>query len=104
VVFCAKCGNEETSDKSFCSKCGAALAVNPNSGETARPYQTRKSRWWYLLPIFFGIIGGIIAYLIVKNDDRPLAKNCLYLGIILTVVEFVIGFIYGAMAAMMSYY
>ncbi len=104
MVFCAKCGNEETSDKSFCSNCGAALAVSPNSGETTRAYQTRKSRWWYLLPIFFGIIGGIIAYLIVKNDDKPLAKNCLYLGIILTVVEFVIGFIYGAMAAMMNYY
>jgi len=42
-----------------------------------------RSNWWYLLPIFLGIIGGIIAYFALRNDDREKAKKCLYLGLIL---------------------
>jgi len=41
---------------------------------------------WYLLPIFFTIIGGIIAYYVIKDDDPKKAKNCLVLGILLTVI------------------
>ena len=44
------------------------------------------SKAWYLLPIFFTIIGGLIMYLVLKDDDRRMAKKGLYLGIILTVV------------------
>ena len=44
----------------------------------------KRSRVWYLLPIFFDIIGGIIAYVALRNDDPKKARNCLYLGFILT--------------------
>ena len=40
-----------------------------------------RSNAWFLLPIFFGIIGGIIAFLVLRHDDSHKAKNCLYLGI-----------------------
>jgi hypothetical protein len=43
-----------------------------------------RSRAWYLLPIFFNIIGGLIAYLVLRHDDPGKAKICLYLGITLT--------------------
>ena len=46
-----------------------------------------RSLWWVLLPIFVGIIGGIIAYFALKNDDYRLAKFCLHLSIVLTIVE-----------------
>jgi hypothetical protein len=46
-----------------------------------------RSRWWYLLPIFFQIIGGVIAYFILRNDDPKKAKNCLWLGITLTAIK-----------------
>ena len=45
--------------------------------------ERQRSNWWYLLPIFLGIIGGIIAYFALRNDDRKKAKKCLYLGLIL---------------------
>lgn len=48
------------------------------------------SKAWYLLPIFFTIIGGLIMYLVLKDDDRRMAKKGLYLGIILTVAGIVI--------------
>ena len=40
-----------------------------------------RSNVWFLLPIFFGIIGGIIAFFILRHDDPRKAKNCLYLGL-----------------------
>lgn len=45
-----------------------------------------RSSIWFLLPIFFNIIGGVIAYFVIKEDDPRKAKNCLYLGIILAAI------------------
>ena len=48
--------------------------------------EKQRSNWWYLLPIFLGIIGGIIAYFALTrgiNADRQKAKKCLYLSLIL---------------------
>ena len=45
-----------------------------------------RSSLWFLLPIFFNVIGGIIAYFVIKEDDPKKAKNCLYLGIILAAI------------------
>ncbi len=49
-----------------------------------------KSNWWFLLPIVFGLIGGIIAYFILRNNDSKKAKNCLYLGIILAIIGIIL--------------
>lgn len=49
-----------------------------------------RSKWWYLLPIFLGVVGGVIAWVALKSYDRKLAKNCLILGISLVVIEIMI--------------
>ncbi len=38
------------------------------------------------MPIFMGLIGGIIAYFVLRGDDSKKAKNCHYLGLILFVI------------------
>lgn len=43
----------------------------------------RRSRLWYLLPIFFSIIGGAIAYYVLKETDPITARNTLWVGVIL---------------------
>ncbi len=48
-----------------------------------------RSLWWVLLPIFLGIFGGIIGYFILKNDDIKLAKFCLHLSIVLTIIQII---------------
>ena len=49
-----------------------------------------RSNFWFLLPIFLSLIGGIIAYFILRHDDPKKAKNCLYLGIILQAIGFLV--------------
>ena len=39
-----------------------------------------RSKWWYLLPIFVNIIGGLIAYFVLRHDDPKKARNCLIIG------------------------
>ena len=61
--------------------------------DNAIPYVSTRSRWWYLLPLFLGIIGGIMAYVALRKDDKKIAKNCLWIGIILTILGYVISYV-----------
>ena len=45
-----------------------------------------RSNAWYLLPIFIGMIGGIIGYLAIRKDDPTKAKNCIYIGIVMMII------------------
>ncbi|MBA4718410.1 MAG: hypothetical protein HRO68_04705 [Nitrosopumilus sp.] len=45
--------------------------------------EKRRSNAWFLLPI---LIGGIIAFFILRHDDPRKAKNCLYLGLAFMVI------------------
>ena len=58
--------------------------VSSNSVRTRR-------KAWYLLPIFFNIVGGIIAYLVMRNDDSVKAKRCLVIGASLFAVNMLFG-------------
>jgi len=71
-IYCSKCGAENEVGSGFCKKCGADL----HAASTEKP-----SNWWYLLPILFGILGGIIGYIVIKVKDEKMAKNILYVGL-----------------------
>lgn len=45
---------------------------------------------WYILPILLGIIGGIIAWLVNRDDDPVKARKFLILGVIFLVLEILV--------------
>ena len=53
------------------------------------PEKTRSNAW-FLLPVFFGMIGGIIAFFILRKDDPCKARNCLYIGIAFMIIGIII--------------
>ena len=53
------------------------------------PEKTR-SDFWFLLPLFFGLIGGFIAYFVLRQDDPKKAKNNIYLALILILRDFLL--------------
>lgn len=53
-------------------------------------YEKKRSNWWFLVPILLGLIGGIIAFFVLKRDDPKKAKNCLYLGVGLFLIGVII--------------
>lgn len=46
----------------------------------------RPTSLWYLVPFFFGILGGIVGYVGFKDDDKEMADNLLIFGIVWTIV------------------
>lgn len=56
-------------------------------------HEKTRSNWWYLLPILVGLIGGVIAYWVLRHDDPNKAKLCLYVGIALAIVGIVINIV-----------
>ena len=68
------------------------------SDEEYYKHYRNASAAYYLLPIFLTWIGSIIIFLLLKNEDPRKAKRGAILGIILTVVFGVIGFLFWAVA------
>ena len=58
--------------------------------------EKRRSNLWFLLPILFGIIGGVIAYFFLRRDDPNKAKKCLFLGLVFMIIGIVFNIIVGS--------
>ena len=54
--------------------------------------ERKRSNWWYLVPILFGLLGGIIGYFALRRDAPEKAKKCFYLGLILTAINIIANF------------
>jgi len=50
----------------------------------------KRSPLWYELPLLFSVIGGLVAYFMIRKDDPKKARNCLLLSVILLVIPVVI--------------
>jgi len=54
-------------------------------------YKEKRARaLWYLLPFLFGIIGGIIAYVGVKDEETEMADSLLIFGIVWSIYLFLV--------------
>ena len=101
--FCGSCGTALASKFAPCPKCGVKTTVKsppppqqqpqqqPPQYQPQHPQQNygyggKPSAAYWLLPIFLQFVGGIIAWVCIKDRDPRMAKNNLILGIILTVV------------------
>ena len=62
--------------------------------------KNRGSITWYLLPIFFGFLGGMAMFFVLKDEDSQLAKNGVKVVAILTIVwVFVIALLWSVLFA-----
>ena len=58
------------------------------------------SKLYYLLPIFLGIIGGVVGYFLLKDRDRKFAERLLIIGLIMIAVWWVASFLFSVLAYM----
>ena len=61
--------------------------------------QRQRSKAWYLLPVFFGILGGIIGFFVMRHDSPKMARNSLIIGVANLVVGIIIGYV-GSLATL----
>jgi len=54
--------------------------TDPNQDKRIFYQRPSSNVLWYLLPVFLGIVGGMAAYFILKEDEPRKAKICLFIG------------------------
>jgi len=97
---CPQCGKEVPEDLKLCPYCG--WRSTPSS-LSYTPYVKKPTSWWYLVPFLLGLIGGILGYIAVKDEDKEMADNLLFIGIIMTFIGIlVIWAIYSYYISMLS--
>ena len=47
---------------------------------------------WYLVPFFFGIIGGLVGYVDTKDRDKDMANNLLVFGVVWSLFLFFVSY------------
>jgi len=97
-LYCASCGAPNPGDSLFCENCGSKLASQQGPGVStgALQYATtgkKTSAAWWLMPIFLGWIGGIVAWLVVRENDKSKARRLLWTGIAITAFWFILGIV-----------
>ena len=80
-------------NRSSCSVCGVVIEGKecPNCNIQNPNYRKKSYSGMYALSILLGILGGIIAWASLRNENPNVGTNCLIVGIITTVVSMIIG-------------
>jgi hypothetical protein len=88
-IPCPRCGTVNNTANIFCEHCGTNLSTAAQSFTSSAASNTvpvkKVPGWWWLMPIFLGWLGGVIAWLVVKESDRKTAMTLLWVGIGLSV-------------------
>jgi hypothetical protein len=97
---CQHCGTVNAVNNRFCENCGKQL-IRENVANTA-PYTANKtmqvsqktgqiSLAIWILPVLFGVLGGLMAWGLTRGSDGKKAKNMLVIGIVMTVAWILVG-------------
>jgi len=53
-------------------------------------FPSKPTKLWYLVPFFFGLLGGLVAYIGVRDQDRDIATNLLAFSIFITIIDVIL--------------
>lgn len=88
-ITCSRCGASNPSESDFCDNCGSIIKV-AKSGRTELQVQTTDKKpsgaWWLL--IFVPVVGGIIAWSMLRKQDRNLANRIFIVSLTITLIIF----------------
>jgi len=89
VLNCYFCGKELPQGTNYCSSCDHETITD----DPFKKKPTKKRPYlWYILPLLLGIVGGVIAYFILKNEPKE-RKYCLIIGGVVNVIGFIVNWI-----------
>ena len=98
AINCGERMTESVTSEKFCSNCGAKIdskaVICPSCGVKQATIDEGVSSLWYLVPLFFGFIGGIVAWAVNKDRNPAKARKMLIFGILWTVLLIVLSILF----------
>lgn len=88
MSYCPKCGKQVSDQDRFCLNCGAQLDVQVITSPISKP-----TSLWYVIAFVLNILGGIIGYFAVKDNDQNMANRLLIVGFVSLVLLFIFVFV-----------
>jgi uncharacterized membrane protein YvbJ len=88
-VNCARCGASNPPESDFCSNCGSIIKAAKSSHKELQVQTTDKKpsgAWWLL--IFVPVVGGIIAWSMLRKQDRNLTNRIFIMSLTITLIIF----------------
>jgi hypothetical protein len=79
---CPLCGTHVIGYGHTCPNCEIIITYENQKKE-------HSTGGWYLVSILFGLLGGIIGYVALRQDNPGAANNCLIIGVIITILSFI---------------
>jgi hypothetical protein len=87
-IICYDCKKVIPKGLKVCPYCSSGLTSSSSSSHTSS--YIKPTRLWYLVPILFALLGGIIGYVGVKDEDKEMAESLLIIGVVLTFFDIVV--------------
>ena len=87
-IICYDCRKVIPKGLKKCPYCSSGLTSSSSSSHT--PSYIKPTSLWYLVPILFQLLGGIIGYVAVKNEDKGMAETLLVIGIAMTLFNILV--------------
>lgn len=79
-MYCQYCGREIPDGAAYCPDCGSKVGLAPSTYASPYPVYNRMPKepstlGPFLLGMFLGLIGVIVAVLVYNGNDGPYTKN-----------------------------
>jgi len=98
---CPQCGKDVLIGFKLCPHCDFDWTLPYRPSHTS--YVKKPTSLWYLVPLLLGLIGGVLGYIAVKDEDKEMAETLLVIGIVMSFIDIlVIWAIYSYYLSMLS--
>jgi predicted amidophosphoribosyltransferase len=82
--ICPSCKSINSPEQTVCHNCTKPFSLTGYETHTSYHRYEKPSAMWYLVAFLLGLVGGLIAYVAIKDEDPSMGNTCLALGFLTT--------------------
>ena len=88
--LCPSCGQTLPEGASTCPSCNRSVIDSLSDEAMHYAPAERPSLLWYVFPFVLGLIGALIGYIVLKDENETMAIRLIQVGAVMTVLDIAI--------------